>query len=91
MPRIKALQPEYMNKDFPSYITGYMHRAHLTQEMISDKLGYTRQTFSYKLKHCAFGYKELIIIFDALQLSDDEILFLMVLDRKLNAGSRRTE
>ena len=86
MPRIKALQHEYKDKDLQSYLRAWMYRANMTQEAVAHELGISRQAYNYKLRHSTFTYKDLLIIFRALQLTDDEILFLMVLDSKI--GSR---
>lgn len=86
MPRVKALQHEYKDKDLGSYLRAWMYRSHMTQEDVANELGISRQAYNYKLRHSTFTYKDLLIIFRALELTDDEILYLMVLDSKI--GSR---
>ena len=86
MPRIKELNHEYKEKDLPSYLRAWMYRAGMKQEDMAKVLGISRQGYNYKLRTATFSYKDLLLIFRALKLSEDEILFLMVLDNKI--GSR---
>ena len=77
MPRIKELKPQYMAHDIGSNIVGLMFRKGITQTKLASELGMTQGGLHYKLENNAFTYKDLIIIFHRLELTDEEILRLM--------------
>lgn len=77
MPRIAELKPQYMAKDIGSNIVGLMFRKKVSQTKLASELGITQGGLHYKLMNNAFTYKDLIIIFHQLDLSDDEIVRLM--------------
>lgn len=79
MPRIKELRPQYMVRDIGSNIVGLMFRKGITQTKLASELGITQGGLHYKLMNNAFTYKDLIIIFSQLGLTDEEILRLMKL------------
>ena len=79
MPRIKELRPQYMVRDIGSNIVGLMFRKGITQKKLASELGITQGGLHYKLMNNAFTYKDLIIIFSQLGLTDEEILRLMKL------------
>ena len=74
MPRIAELKPNYMAADIGLLITGQLKRKRVSVTEMSKKLGITRQALSYKLDHGSFSYKDLIILFHELELTDEEIL-----------------
>ena len=74
MPRIAELKPNYMAADIGLIITGLMKRKRISVKEMGSKLGITRQAMSYKLDHGSFSYKDLIILFHELELTDEEIL-----------------
>ena len=74
MPRISELKPNYMAADIGLLITGQLKRKRVSVTEMSKKLGITRQALSYKLDHGSFSYKDLIILFHELELTDEEIL-----------------
>ena len=74
MPRITELKPNYMAADIGLLITGQLKRKRVSVTEMSKKLGITRQALSYKLDHGSFSYKDLIILFHELELTDEEIL-----------------
>ena len=77
MPRISELKPEYMAKDIGSNIVGLMFRKKVSQTRLAKELGLTQGGLHYKLMNNAFTYKDLIIIFHQLELTDEEIVRLM--------------
>lgn len=77
MPRVAELKPQYMAKDIGSNIVGLMFRKKVSQTKLASELGITQGGLHYKLMNNAFTYKDLIIIFHQLDLSDDEIVRLM--------------
>ena len=74
MPRIAELKPNYMAKDIGLIITGLMKKKRITPKEMGSYLGISRQAMNYKIDYNSFTYKDIIIIFHELELSDDEIL-----------------
>ena len=77
MPRVKELKPDYMAKDLGSNIVGLMFRKGIKQTELARELGITQGGLHYKLFNNSFTYKDLLIIFRQLELTDDEIVRLM--------------
>lgn len=77
MPRVKELKPDYMAKDIGSNIVGLMFRKGIKQTELARELGITQGGLHYKLFNNSFTYKDLLIIFRQLELTDDEIVRLM--------------
>lgn len=89
MPRV-ALSPEQKRvlkiKDLVVWIDGKMHEKRLNQEDMAKALNITRQAFSSRLnpktyeknkRADPFKYGDLLIIFNILDATDEEILWLM--------------
>ena len=74
MPRIAELKPNYMAKDIGLIIAGLMKRKKITPREMGSKLGISRQAMNYKIEHNSFEYKDIIVIFHELELTDEEIL-----------------
>ena len=74
MPRIKELKPQYMANDIGSKIVGEMFRKKVSQTKLASELGITQGGLHYKLINNAFSYKDLIIIFHQLELTDEQIV-----------------
>lgn len=77
MPRVNELKFQYLSNDIGSTIVGMMFRNRVTQSAMADALSITQGGFNYKLRNNAFSYKDLLIIFKELNVSDEEILKLM--------------
>lgn len=74
MPRIAELKPNYMAKDIGLIIAGLMKRKKITPKEMGSRLGISRQAMNYKIEHNSFEYKDIIVIFHELELTDEEIL-----------------
>ena len=74
MPRIAELKPNYMAKDIGLIIAGLMKRKKITPREMGSRLGISRQAMNYKIEHNSFEYKDIIVIFHELELTDEEIL-----------------
>ena len=74
MPRIKELKAEYMASDIGLIIAGYMKKKRISPKQLGSVLGISRQAINYKIDHNSFDYKDIIIIFHELELTDEEIL-----------------
>ena len=77
MPRVKELNYRYKHQDVGMIIDGHRRRKGLKQTELADDAGMSQQLYSYKVKHNAFDYVDLIRLFNALELTDDEIVRLM--------------
>lgn len=74
MPRILELKPNYMANDIGLIIAGYMKKKRISPKQLGSVLGISRQAINYKIDHNSFDYKDIIIIFHELELTDEEIL-----------------
>lgn len=74
MPRIRELKPNYMANDIGMVVAGLMKRKRITPKEMGSRLGISRQAFNYKIDNNSFTYRDIIIIFHELELSDNEIL-----------------
>ena len=77
MPRIKELKQTYMENDIGSNIVGLMFRKKVSQTKLARELGITQGGLHYKLMNNRFTYRDLLIIFRQLELTDEEIVRLM--------------
>ena len=68
-----------MISDLSKYIIAEMYGQDISQEEMGMHLGITQSTFSYRLKHNAFSYGDLLTIFSVLGTSDDMKVKLMTL------------
>ena len=74
MPRITELKPNYMANDIGMVIAGYMKRKRISPRKMGEALGISRQGMEYKLDNNAFSYKDIIIVFHELELTEEQIL-----------------
>lgn len=74
MPRISELKPNYMAKDIGIIVSGLMRKKRITPKEMGSRLGISRQAMCYKLDNSSFSYKDIIVIFHELELTDEEIL-----------------
>ena len=74
MPRIAELKPNYMASDIGMIVSGLMKKKRISPKEMGSYLGISRQAMNYKIENNSFTYKDIIIIFHELELSDDEIL-----------------
>ena len=74
MPRIRELKPNYMANDIGMIVSGLMKKKRISPKEMGSHLGISRQAMNYKIDNNSFTYKDIIIIFHELELSEDEIL-----------------
>ncbi len=79
MPRIKELKTNYMLTDIGSTLDTFRRQKNMKQVELADKVGISQQNLSNKFTHNSFKYEDLIKIFHALELTDDQIVRLMKL------------
>ena len=77
MPRIVELKPQHMVCDIGMTIEGFRKRKGLKQSELAELSGIPQQNLSYKILNNSFKYEDLIKIFKALELTDEQILRLM--------------
>ena len=70
MPKVALTQSDKKALKIGAYIRGCMESDGISQEEMADELGITQPGMGYKLRTNTFTYKDLVIIFDKLGLSD---------------------
>lgn len=65
-----------------AFIYGQMKLKHLTQEKMADELGMSRQSFGYNLSHLSFNPLELMRVFNALEVDEEEVGRLLCVRKK---------
>lgn len=79
MPRVAELKHQYMKNDIGKFINGYRVFRNMTQGELADMVDMSQQNLSRKIRNNSFTYVDLIRIFKALKLSDEDILKVMKL------------
>ena len=77
MPKVYLSRHEQFNSKLVSLIYGTMKVKHITQAKIAERLDISQQAFGKKLKKAQFTYWDLFIIFEMLELEDEQILSLL--------------
>ena len=73
----RELQERRRRKKLESLIREKMAELHVTNEDIGTELGISSQAVGYKVRHLAFKYEELSIVFRLLRFENQEILLVM--------------
>lgn len=76
--RIKAKKAEYKQSDLHGYIRGKMAERRISQSQVAKKLDIEQPTVSIKLERGFFTDKELIILFEMLGTTSEEIARLLL-------------
>ena len=77
MPKVYLTRQDKLNRKLIALIYMAMKAKGLTQSDVADRLGIKQPSFAKKLKKCQFTYADLTIIFEALDMQDEEILSVM--------------
>lgn len=77
MPRVAMLWKDYRQKDLVEWIVGRLHSMGLHQKDMAPWLNITPAAVGVKIRKCQFSFKEMLIIFDELGATDEEILKIM--------------
>jgi predicted XRE-type DNA-binding protein len=77
MPRVARKKLDYKKKDMYAFISGKMTVDKIRQKEIAEPLNVKQQTVSYRIRTGTLEYTDLLVIFDRLKLTDEEILKLM--------------
>ena len=82
MPRVAIRKKEYKASDLSKWIAAKMYETKLRQKQLADLIGISQPAFSHRLEKGQFDYKELLILFEKLEATDEEIVNLMKLSKK---------
>ena len=77
MPKTYITKQEKLNENFASWLIGQMKVKRIRQDAVAEKIGITQQAFSYKIKHMAFKYEDLVILFEMLDPDAETLVRLM--------------
>ena len=73
MPAIRELKRNYIGKTIKKWLID----ADMNQADLANAIDMSPQLLGYKIKNNAFGYGDLLDIFSALELPDEEIVKVM--------------
>ena len=79
MPRVCINKKQYKQESIGSWIVGQLFKKKLKKMDLADELDITRQGLDWKLHNNSFDYGDLLTIFEFLESSEDDILFVMKL------------
>lgn len=77
MPRVAIKKQEYMVSDLSKWIIVKMYEKKLRQVDVAKIIGISQPAFGKRLKAGEFTYRQLILLLDKLNASDEEILKIM--------------
>ena len=77
MPKIYLTKQDKLNNELVALIYGTMKVKHVTQKQIADRLYISQPAFHGKLKRKKLTFEDLVVIFEMLDLTDEQILSVM--------------
>jgi len=77
MPKVYLTQEHQLNDKLVALVYGMMKVRHVTQKQIADRLYISQPAFNGKLKRKKLTYADLIVIFEMLDFTDEQILSVM--------------
>lgn len=77
MPRVAIKKKDYMATDLSKWIVGKMYELGLRQADVAKFLGISQPAFCQRLRVGYFDYKQLLVILEKLEATDEEILRFM--------------
>lgn len=86
MPRVAIKRKEYKINDLSKWIVGQMYAKGLTQLAVAESIGISQPAFCKRLKTASFTYEQLLMIFEKLGASDEEIVRMMKLKGSIGRG-----
>lgn len=86
MARVILERDQRKTLDVNAYILGKMDIKNITLQAMASQVGCSRQTLRNRLHTGNLTFKELLLIFDALELEDHEIVSLMKLYEDVKHG-----
>ena len=80
MPKVLPLsKTERKKEEFKKWIRGKRSAEGVTQEMLAKKMGITQQAAGVKLRKSQYSLEDLLILFQSVNATDEEILRMMKL------------
>lgn len=70
---------ERKKEEFKKWISGKRSTERVTQEMLAKKMGITQQAAGAKLRKSQYSLEDLLILFQSVNATDEEILRMMKL------------
>ncbi len=77
MPRVDPLRVQYMKTDARKLVKEKLGGNEMTQKKLAAAVGLSPPAFCIRLQDFKFSFEHLVNMFDALELSDEEIVKLM--------------
>ena len=77
MPKVYLTRTDKLNNELVALIYGTMKIQHITQKQIADRLYISQPAFNRKLKRKKLTFEDLVVIFEMLDLTDEQILSVM--------------
>lgn len=79
MPKVKELKAQYKENEIGRIMEKHRAYRDMSQDELAEQIGMTQQNYSHKARKNKFNYIDLLRLFKALELSDEEILRVMKL------------
>ena len=77
MPKSIINKKQYRENDIGNWVCKWLKQAHKRMSDLADEMGISQPGLSYKIKNNSFSYGDMLTIFDYLQVTEDEILYVM--------------
>lgn len=77
MPKVYLTKQDEMSEKLVALIYGRMKVRNVTQKKMADRMGISQQAYGKKLKNRQFTYWDLVIIFDELDIDDQQMIQVM--------------
>lgn len=79
MPRSFVNRQQYKEDSIGGWVVGQLFKKNLKKSSLAERLDITLHGLAWKLHNNSFNYSDLLVIFDFLDSSDEEILQVMKL------------
>lgn len=77
MPKAIINKKEYRANDIGNWVVKWLRQSGKRMTDLAEELLITQPALSYKIKHNAFTYSDMLTVFDYLNVNDEEILYVM--------------
>ena len=79
MAKVTLLPEQRKSEEAMIYLIGLMKIRKITQDQMASELNITRKTFRDRMNHGTLTYKDLLLIFDKLELTQEKRSELMTM------------
>ena len=76
MPKVIINKKEYRANDIGNWVVKWLRQAGKRMIDLAEELNITQPALSYKIKHNAFTYADMLTIYDYLNVPYEEILYV---------------